>query len=79
LFRTYENMGFLRKRPYHTAVVDSQRFGFKILVILVPIKHSHFILHGLAVVVKLNFLSEIVELLISRVTDLGRLDRQACP
>jgi len=25
-------MGFLPKRPYHTAVVDTQRFGFNILV-----------------------------------------------
>jgi hypothetical protein len=25
-------MGFLPKRPYHTAVVDSQGFGFYILV-----------------------------------------------
>src|SRR6516162_5181472 len=32
LFRTYQNMGFLPKRPYHTAVVDSQGFGFNILV-----------------------------------------------
>src|SRR6516225_9951291 len=32
LFRTYQNMGFLPKRPYHTAVIDSQGFGFNILV-----------------------------------------------
>ena len=32
LFRTHQNVGFLPKRPYHTAVVDSQGFGFNILV-----------------------------------------------
>src|SRR6516164_9423432 len=32
LFRTYENMRFLPKRPYNMAVVDSQRFGFNFLV-----------------------------------------------
>src|SRR6516165_11117369 len=32
LLRTYQNMRFLPKRPYNTAVVDSQRFGFNFLV-----------------------------------------------
>src|SRR6516225_5104529 len=32
LFRTYQNMGFLPKRPYQTAVIDSQGIGFNILV-----------------------------------------------
>ena len=32
LFRTYENMRFLPKRPYNMVVVDSQRFGFNFLV-----------------------------------------------
>jgi len=31
LFRTYQNMGFLPKRPYNTAVVDSDGVGCNIL------------------------------------------------